>query len=104
MLSSDIQTIAKVVNGKLASKEVKRFTGFCTDTRSEVKGKIFIALEGPNFDAHSFIKLAEEKGASAIIAHKKIDSNLPIIQVRNTEKAYQDIASWHRQSLSLIHI
>ena len=83
MLSSDIQTIAKVVNGKLASKEVKRFTGFCTDTRSEVKGKIFIALEGPNFDAHSFIKLAEEKGASAIIAHKKIDSNLPIIQVRN---------------------
>ena len=104
MLSSDIQTIAKVVNGKLASKEVKRFTGFCTDTRSEVKGKIFIALEGPNFDAHSFIKLAEEKGASAIIAHKKIDSNLPIIQVRNTEKAYQDIASWHRQSHSPVVI
>jgi UDP-N-acetylmuramoyl-tripeptide--D-alanyl-D-alanine ligase len=104
MLSTDIQTVAKVVNGKLTSSKVKKFTGVCTDTRSEVSGRLFIALEGPNFDAHSFIKQAEDMGASAIISHKKIDSNLPIIQVRNTEKAYQDIAAWHRQSHSPVVI
>ena len=104
MLSTDIQTIAKVVDGKSTSSEVKMFTGVCTDTRSEVNGKLFIALEGPNFDAHSFTKQAEDLGASAIIAHKKIDSSIPVIQVRNTEKAYQDIASWHRQSHSPVVI
>ena len=58
MLSTDIQTIAKVVEGKSTSNEVKMFTGVCTDTRTEVNGKLFIALEGPNFDAHNFIKKA----------------------------------------------
>ena len=79
MLSSDIQTIAKVVDGQSTSSEIKMFTGVCTDTRSEVNGKLFIALEGPNFDAHSFTKQAEDLGASAIIAHKKIDSCIPVI-------------------------
>ena len=102
MLSTDIQTIAKVVDGKSTSSEVKMFTGVCTDTRTEVNGKLFIALEGPNFDAHNFSKQAEDLGARAIIAHKQIDSSIPVIQVRNTEKAYQDIASWHRQSHSPI--
>ena len=50
----------------------------------------------------AFTKQAEDLGASAIIAHKKIDSSIPVIQVKNTEKAYQDIASWHRQSHSPI--
>ena len=102
MLSSDIQTIAKVVGGQSTSSEVKMFTGVCTDTRSEINGKLFIALEGPNFDAHNFSKQAEDLGASTIIAHKKIDSSIPVIQVRNTEKAYQDIATWHRKSHSPI--
>ena len=100
MLSTNIQKIAEIVNGKLNSNEAKEFNGVCTDTRADVNGKLFIALEGPNFDAHSFAQNAEELGASAIIAHKKIHSNLPVIQVKNTEKAYQDIAAWHRQSHS----
>tara|TARA_Y100000758_G_scaffold282518_1_gene230752 strand:- start:818 stop:2146 length:1329 start_codon:yes stop_codon:yes gene_type:complete len=100
MLSTNIQKIAEIVNGKLNSNEAKEFNGVCTDTRADVNGKLFIALEGPNFDAHSFAQNAEELGAIAIIAHKKIHSNLPVIQVKNTEKAYQDIAAWHRQSHS----
>ena len=104
MLSTDIQSVAKVVKGKINSNKVIKFTGVCTDTRLEVNGKLFIALEGPNFDAHSFIKQAENLGAKAIIVHKKIDSKIPIIQVSNTQKAYQDIAAWHRQSHSPIVI
>ena len=104
MLSTDIQTVAKVVRGKINGSEVIKFTGVCTDTRSEVNGKLFIALEGPNFDAHDFTKQAENLGARAIIAHKKIDANIPIIQVSNTQKAYQDIATWHRQSHSPVVI
>jgi|TARA_B100000959_G_scaffold37959_1_gene36756 UDP-N-acetylmuramoyl-tripeptide--D-alanyl-D-alanine ligase len=104
MLSTNIQKIADVVNGKLNSNEAIEFNGVCTDTRADVNGKLFIALEGPNFDAHSFAQNAEELGAITIIAHKKIHSNLPVIQVKNTEKAYQDIAAWHRQSHSPVVI
>ena len=104
MLSTNIQKIAEVVNGKLNSNEAREFNGVCTDTRADINGKLFIALEGPNFDAHSFAQNAEELGAIAIIAHKKIHSNLPVIQVNNTEKAYQDIAAWHRQSHSPVVI
>ena len=104
MLSTNIQKIAKVVNGKLNSNEAREFNGVCTDTRADINGKLFIALEGPNFDAHTFAQNAEELGAIAIIAHKKIHSNLPVIQVNNTEKAYQDIAAWHRQSHSPVVI
>ena len=104
MLSTNIQKIAKVVNGKLNSNEAREFNGVCTDTRADINGKLFIALEGPNFDAHTFAQNAEELGAIAIIAHRKIHSNLPVIQVKNTEKAYQDIAAWHRQSHSPVVI
>ncbi len=104
MLSTNIQKIAEVVNGKLNSNEAREFNGVCTDTRADINGKLFIALEGPNFDAHTFAQNAEELGAIAIIAHKKIHSNLPVIQVKNTEKAYQDIAAWHRQSHSPVVI
>ena len=104
MLSTNIQKIAKVVNGKLNSNEAREFNGVCTDTRGDINGQLFIALEGPNFDAHTFAQNAEELGAIAIIAHKKIHSNLPVIQVNNTEKAYQDIAAWHRQSHSPVVI
>ena len=104
MLSTNIQKIAEVVNGKLNSNQTKVFNGVCTDTRADINGKLFIALEGPNFDAHSFAQNAKELGAIAIIAHKKIQSNLPVIQVNNTEKAYQDIAAWHRQSHSPVVI
>ena len=104
MLSSDTQIIAKVVNGKSNSNKKIVFSGICTDTRSEVNGKLFIALEGSNFDAHSFTKKAEELGATAIITHKEIESNVPVIQVKNTEQAYQNIAAWHRQNHSPIVI
>ena len=84
MLSTNIQKIAKVVNGNLNSNEAREFKGVSTDTRADINGKLFIALEGPNFDAHTFAQNAEELGAIAIIAHKKIQSNLPVIQVKNT--------------------
>ena len=115
MLSSDTDKISKVINGQLSSNKAVKFKGVCTDTRSVVSEKLFIALEGGNFDGHDFIQQAEDLGASAVISHKKIHSNLPIIEVSNSEIAYQKLAAWHRQSyspvviaitgsLSLIHI
>ena len=100
MLLSDTQLVAKLVNGKLSSTKTVGFKGVCTDSRDEVSGKLFIALEGINFDGHSFIQKAEDLGAKAIIVNKKVNSNLPTIEVKNTEQAYQKLAAWHRKSCS----
>ena len=104
MLSSDTNKISSVINCKLNSNKAVKFQGVCTDTRDRVSGKLFIALEGVNFDGHNFIKQAEDLGAVAVIAHKRVDSNLPTLLVSNSEEAYQKLAAWHRQSFSPIVI
>jgi len=100
MLLSDTHKIANIVNGSLSIEQKIRFKGICTDTRKKVSGRLFIALEGNNFDGHLFTQIAEKFGAKAIIAHKKVSTSLPTIIVKDTEKAYQKLATWHRQSLS----
>ena len=102
MLSSNIQTITGITGGNSTANA--QFEGIYTDTREDGKGKLFIALEGDSFDGHDFIQHAEDAGAKAVIAHKKITTNLPTITVGNTEEAYRAIASWHRQSFSPIAI
>ena len=104
MLSSDTNKISPVISCKPHSNKAIKFQGVCTDTRGGVSGKLFIALEGVNFDGHNFIQQAEDLGASAVIAHKKVDSNLPTLVVNNSEEAYQKLAAWHRQSFSPIVI
>ncbi len=71
MLLSDTHKVADIVNGSLSIEEEIKFKGVCTDTRQRVSGRLFIALEGENFDGHLFTQSAEELGAKAIIAHKK---------------------------------
>ena len=104
MLSSDTDKISKIISGKSSSDKAINFQGICTDTRGQISGKLFIALEGENFDGHNFIEQAEDLGASAAITHKKVNSNLPTIEVNNSEIAYQKLAAWHRQSHSPIVI
>ena len=104
MLSSDTNKISPVISCKPHSNKAIKFQGVCTDTRDRVSGKLFIALEGVNFDGHNFIQQAEDLGASAVIIHKKVDSNLPTLVVNNSEEAYQKLAAWHRQSFSPIVI
>ena len=100
MLLSDTHKVANIVNGSLSIEEGINFQGICTDTRQRVAGRLFIAFEGENFDGHLFAQSAEELGAKAIIAHKKVNTSLPTIIVKDTEKAYQKLATWHCQSLS----
>ena len=39
------------------------FAGVSTDTRGNVEGRLFVALEGPHFDGHRFLAEAARKGA-----------------------------------------
>ncbi len=68
-----------------------------TDSRQVTPGSLFVALEGENFDGHQFIGQALEKGAVAVIAHKKGEEPAEkTLYVGNTERALRALARLRR--------
>ncbi|MBP3840847.1 MAG: UDP-N-acetylmuramoyl-L-alanyl-D-glutamate--2,6-diaminopimelate ligase [Bacilli bacterium] len=65
--------------------------GIKTDSRKVENGDLFVAIHGMNTDHHNFIKDAVEKGAAAIISEKKINVNVPVVIVKNTNKALRKV-------------
>lgn len=89
--------IACAVGGRLDHAMGRELVkGVFTDTRKPINKGIFFCLEGTNFDGHDFAKQAEELGAGAIVARKKIDVEIPVIYVTDTVKALNDLASYYR--------
>ena len=76
-------------------------TGINTDTRSLKPGEVFVALRGEKFDGHGFVATAIEKGAIAAIVDGQYRGNLPVLQVRDTLQAYQQIARWWRDRFDI---
>ncbi|MCK5366991.1 MAG: UDP-N-acetylmuramoyl-tripeptide--D-alanyl-D-alanine ligase, partial [Cyclobacteriaceae bacterium] len=76
--------------------------GICTDTRSISEGDLFVALQGPNFNANKFADQAIEKGAIRVIID---DKNYAIpgktIYVEDGLLALQELAKRHRKSLKI---
>lgn len=71
-----------------------------TDHRHIRPGDFFIALQGPNVDAHKFVEDAFEAGAHAAMVEyvpKNLKPHFPIVLVSDTFKALQDLARASRQ-------
>ena len=68
-------------------------TGISYDSREVKDGDIFVCLVGEKTDGHNYIKEVEIKGAKAILAQKKINSNLPIIYVEDTQLSIAKLAN-----------
>ncbi|BAZ43314.1 UDP-N-acetylmuramoylalanyl-D-glutamyl-2, 6-diaminopimelate--D-alanyl-D-alanyl ligase [Chondrocystis sp. NIES-4102] len=75
--------------------------GITTDSRTIKAGELFVALKGENFDGHDFINTAAEGGASAVIVSDPQDIAIPQFIVRDTLKAYQQIAQWWRDRFDI---
>jgi UDP-N-acetylmuramoyl-tripeptide--D-alanyl-D-alanine ligase len=73
-------------------------TGVATDTRGDLRGKVFVALRGDRFDGHEFAKDAVAAGAVAVVADRPIDG-LDVLLVKDTLQAYSDIAAAHLRAL-----
>lgn len=100
--------IAEAVSGKIdqGNPDV-RFDNVSTDTRKIHKGDLFVALVGEKFDAHDFVETAIANGAGGIIVSRRIpvkDWQGPVILVKNTLKALQQLASFNRENFNGIVI
>ena len=88
-----IEDIARATEGALhgdaASNPATPVTGVSIDTRSLVPGDLFIALRGPNNDAHDFASAAVEAGAAALLVERSVDLGTPQIVVKDTTAALE---------------
>ncbi len=113
MKELNIGQIIQAVGGDLLEGSLKpgvpslelhnsKIKGVSIDSRKIEKGNLFVAIEGQSFDGHDFIKTACEKGAHAIIAHKKVEAcDVPVILVKDTLVALQELAKYYLSTFNI---
>ncbi|MEW6765283.1 MAG: UDP-N-acetylmuramoyl-tripeptide--D-alanyl-D-alanine ligase [Pseudomonadota bacterium] len=98
MIRMTLLQVAAAVNGVLYGKESAMIAGLFTDTRKPVAGALFVALRGPNFDAHDFVNTALEGGAAAVLVERRVEVDIPQIVVEDTRIALGRLAAaWREQ-------
>ncbi|WP_100623369.1 UDP-N-acetylmuramoyl-tripeptide--D-alanyl-D-alanine ligase [Candidatus Coxiella mudrowiae] len=93
-----LSQIAHILNAKFKGKDGD-FESISTDTRTIQPGSLFIALQGPHFDAHNFIDTAVERRAMGAIVSRWIEIPLPQICVNDTHAALIQLGSHQRDQM-----
>ncbi len=63
-----------------------QISGIFSDSRKIIPGGVFVCLKGEKSDGHNYAKEAEKKGASVIVASKKISAGVPVVYVDDTDE------------------
>lgn len=83
---------AQATGARLVGASDIVFEGVSTDTRAIASGQLFVALKGPNFDAHDFIAQATAAGVAAVMVEKDCGIALPQLIVPSCLKALGQLA------------
>ncbi|MCB0351486.1 MAG: UDP-N-acetylmuramoyl-tripeptide--D-alanyl-D-alanine ligase [Bdellovibrionales bacterium] len=103
-----VTQILEATGGKTLSVIDKSFIGVGTDTRQPLDNKIFIALRGDQYDAHSFLAQALSKGAKCLIVDQETDeieklaTSVTVIRVNDTLRGLQDLARYWRKKIPAV--
>ncbi len=77
-----------------------RVAGIATDTRTLIRGDVFVALRGERFDAHDMLAEARDRGAAAVVVERveaAVGLGLPVYVVSDTLVALGQLATaWRR--------
>ncbi len=90
----------QVLRGRIIQGEDslrQRVPGVSVDTRTLKEGELFVALRGPNHDAHDYLTRAARRGASGFVvqswrAPRGVARHLPVILVKDTTAALGSLA------------
>ncbi len=85
----------------LAPERLPQTLRISTDTRTLQPGESFLALQGPNYDGHSFVRAALERGALALVVSDPsvVPAGVPALVVADTNAAYRAFAATARRAL-----
>ncbi|MCK5724232.1 MAG: UDP-N-acetylmuramoyl-tripeptide--D-alanyl-D-alanine ligase, partial [Gammaproteobacteria bacterium] len=93
-----LDQVANILSAQMIGENIK-IKGISTDTRTIKGGELFLALKGPNFDGHNFIKEALDKGAVAFLVEHKVDAQHYVI-TKDTHQALGLLAKAWRQKFN----
>lgn len=99
-----IKQVFSEIDGMLEADFV--VSGVSTDTREDLTNKLFVPLQGENFDGHDFLDQAIEKGAVAALWQKDltrpkvVDESFPLLLVEDTLEGLQDLAKSYLQHVN----
>ena len=83
--------VASMMSARHSGADVA-FSTVCTDTRNLTEGALFVALDGPNFDGHDYIDVAQQKGACALMVSRAVDCDLPQLRVEESRTGLGELA------------
>jgi len=94
-------------SGVISGGTGRRFNGrVCTDSRKAREGEMFIAIEGPKHDAHTYVKDVIERGVAVVLVHKTLapevlmraqTKDVAVLLVDDTVKALNRLAAAYRR-------
>lgn len=89
---------ARAIDAQLQGDDLA-FDRVSTDTRKIEVGALFVALTGPNFDGHDYLRQAQANGAVAVmVSDVSDDITLPQLRVHNTRVGLGLLAAhWRTQ-------
>lgn len=102
----NLKNLASSTQGQILSTVESTFKSVGTDTRAALKGQVFFALKGDNFDAHQFLDKAVQNQAAILVVHewkeewKHLLSQITVLKVKDTLKALQDFACSYRDHVN----
>lgn len=91
--------LANAVGGILTGEAGASWDGAEIDTRRDVQGKLFFALQGNQTDGHEYIKAAVEGGCAAVVVSQDTTASVPVVQVSDTRKSLFRLATVVRSQL-----
>lgn len=102
-----LDEVVAAVNGNVINRKGKTngstlyISAVSTDTRTIEANNLYIALRGENFDGHSFVNMAVDKGACAVVVDRVscVPEGAIGIVVKDTLKALGDLARHYRFKL-----
>jgi UDP-N-acetylmuramoyl-tripeptide--D-alanyl-D-alanine ligase len=90
-MNLSLEEISKAVGGALAGSGAVKVRGYSIDSRTINPGELFIAVKGPRFDGHQFVRQALDKKAAAVVVEEEVGQS-PAIRVKSTIEALQALA------------
>ncbi len=94
-----LEDVAVQTEGRVLAGPGVVIRGISTDSRGDLRGKLFVALEGERFDGHDFARRAIDAGAAAVLASRPVElpAGAGIVTVADTLDALGALGLAHRR-------
>ena len=95
-LSELNDVLGDIRNLSEGKRDFLNFKNISIDSRTILKNDLFIAIEGKNFDGHSFLTEVLKKGVKSVVIkegmQKLLPSDFPYWVVNDTLEAFQKLS------------